>query len=307
MTTSWSWFVILIVVLNIAGSVWLLIANAKSGPGETTGHTWDEDLTEYNKPLPMWWVGLFVISIVFGAGYLAFYPGLGNTVGIGGWTSAKEHDADVAATNAKLDKMFEQYRDRTVAELENDPKALEIGHNVFANNCAACHGSAARGAPGFPNLTDDDWLFGGDPDTVVKTVTEGRTAAMPPWGAVLGDDGVEAVANYVLELSHQKHDPAKAEAGKAKFMTLCIACHGPEGKGNQAIGAPNLTDDIWLYGGDLATIEATIRNGRNGQMPAWGPLLGSDRVRLVAAWVLAQSRPAKQAAADKPASAEGTH
>lgn len=308
MTSAWSWFIILIVAINIVGSIWLLIINAKTAPGDTTGHVWDEDLTEYNKPLPAWWVGLFVLTIVFGAGYLAFYPGLGNTAGIGGWTSAKEHDADVAATNAKLDKMFAQYRDKTVAELASDPKALEIGHGVFANNCAACHGSAARGAPGYPNLTDGDWLFGGDPDTVIKTVTDGRTAAMPPWGAVLGDDGVEAVANYVLELSNQKFDAAKAEAGKAKYMTLCIACHGPQGKGNQAIGAPNLTDDIWLYGGDLATIEASIRNGRNGQMPAWGPIIGPDRVRLVAAWVLAQSQPAKQAGADQPAPApEGAH
>lgn len=301
MTSAWSWFIIAFVAINILGSVWLLIINAKTSPGETTGHTWDEDLTEYNKPLPMWWVGLFVITIVFGAGYLVFYPGLGNTAGIGGWTSAKEHDADVAALNAKLDAMFAQYRGKSVDELAKDPNALAIGHGVFANNCAACHGSAARGAPGYPNLTDDDWLFGGDPETVIKTITDGRTAAMPPWGAVLGDDGVENVANYVLELSHQKFDATKAEAGKAKYMTLCIACHGPEGKGNQAIGAPNLTDDIWLYGGDIASIESSVRNGRGGQMPAWGQLLGPDRIRFVTAWVLAQAP--RQATATNPEAA----
>jgi cytochrome c oxidase cbb3-type subunit 3 len=303
MTSPWSWFVILLVAINILGSVWLLVINAKASPGETTGHVWDEDLTEYNKPLPMWWVGLFVITIVFGAGYLAFYPGLGNTAGISGWTSVKEHDAEVAATNAKLDALFAQYRNSSIADLVNDPKALAIGHGVFANNCAACHGSAARGAPGYPNLTDNDWLFGGDPETVVKTITDGRTGTMPPWGAVLGDEGVENVANYVLQLSNQKFDAAKADAGKAKYMTLCIACHGPDGKGNKAIGAPNLTDDIWLYGGDLATIEATIRNGRSGQMPAWGALLGPDRIRLVAAWVLAQSQD-KSALAAKPSEAK---
>jgi cytochrome c oxidase cbb3-type subunit 3 len=289
MTAAWSWWVIIIVAINIIGSAWLLYSTAKSSP-EETGHVWDEDITEYNKPLPMWWVGLFVITIIFAVGYLVFYPGLGAIAGVAGWTSAKEHDADVAATNAKLDALFGQFRNQPVSELENDPKALVLGHDIFAANCAACHGSGARGGPGFPNLTDNDWLFGGDPDTVVKTITDGRTAAMPAWGPVLGDDGVENVANYVLELSHQKFDAAKAEAGKAKYMTLCIACHGPEGKGNQAIGAPNLTDEIWLYGGDLATIEASIRNGRNGQMPAWGKLLGPDRVRLVAAWVLSQSK-----------------
>ena len=290
MTSAWSWFVIVIVVANIIGAGWVLFANARKSSGETTGHVWDEDLTEYNKPLPLWWVGMFVLSIVFAVGYLAVYPGLGSFAGVRGWSSAKEHDSDVAAANAKLDTLFAEFRDRSIADLGNDAKALAIGHNVFANNCAACHGSAARGGPGFPNLTDADWLYGGDADTVIATISNGRTGVMPPWGAVLGDAGVENVANYVLGLSGQKHDDAKAEAGKAQFMTTCIACHGPDGKGNTALGAPNLTDATWLYGGDLATIEATIRNGRNGQMPAWAKTLGPDRVRLAAAWVLAQSQ-----------------
>jgi cytochrome c oxidase cbb3-type subunit 3 len=302
MSAAWSTFIIIFVVINVGGALWILFANAKSGPGETTGHTWDEDLTEYNKPLPLWWMGLFLITTIFGAGYLAFYPGLGANPGISGWTSAKEHDADIAANNAKLDTLFAQFRDKGVDDLAHDSKALAIGHNVFANNCAACHGSAARGAPGFPNLTDNDWLFGGDPDSIMKTITDGRNGVMPPWGAVLGDDGVVNVANYVLELSHQKFDAARAEAGKAKYMTLCIACHGPEGKGNPALGAPNLTDDVWLYGGDIATIETSIRNGRAGHMPAWGPTLGPDRVRLVAAWVLAQGSGAPAVATGKAAS-----
>jgi|KBSMisStandDraft_5_1062788.scaffolds.fasta_scaffold95942_4 cytochrome c oxidase cbb3-type subunit 3 len=290
MTSFWSVFIIVIVVANIAGSAWLLFANARdSSPDKTTGHIWDEDLTEYNKPLPLWWVGLFVGSIVFGIGYLVVYPGLGAFAGVTGWTSAKEHDSDVAAANAKLDAVFAEFRNRPIEALTSDPKAIEIGHNVFANNCIACHGSAARGGPGFPNLTDDDWLYGSSPETIVATITAGRSGVMPPWGAALGDGGVENVAEYVLSLSGKQHDAAKAEAGKAQFMTMCIACHGPDGKGNQTIGAPNLTDDIWLYGGDLASIEATIRNGRNGQMPAWDKILGADRIRLVAAWVLAQS------------------
>lgn len=290
MTSFWSVFISVIVVANIIGSAWLLFANArKSSPDKTTGHVWDEDLTEYNKPLPLWWVGLFVGSILFGIGYLVVYPGLGAFPGVTAWTSAKEHDSDVAAANAKLDAIFAEFRNRPIEALSRDPKATEIGHNVFANNCVACHGSAARGGPGFPNLTDDDWLYGSTSDTIVATITNGRIGVMPPWGAALGDTGVENVAEYVLSLSGKAHDAAKADAGKAQFMTMCIACHGPDGKGNQAIGAPNLTDDVWLYGGDLASIEASVRNGRNGQMPAWDKTLGADRIRLVAAWVLAQS------------------
>jgi cytochrome c oxidase cbb3-type subunit 3 len=290
MTPFWSAFIIVIVVLNIAGSAWLLFANARdSSPDKTTGHVWDEDLTEYNKPLPLWWVGLFVATILFSIGYLVVYPGFGAFAGTFAWTSAKEHDRDVAAADAKAAEILGAFRDTPVAELSKDPKALAIGHNVFANNCVGCHGSAARGGPGFPNLADEDWLYGGDPQTVVATITNGRAGVMPPWGPVLGDAGVENVANFVLALSSQPHDATKAEAGKAQFQTMCIACHGIEGKGNPLVGAPNLTDGIWLYGGDLATIETTIRNGRNGQMPAWGKLLGPDRVNLVAAWVLAQS------------------
>ena len=195
----------------------------------------------------------------------------------------------VAATNAKLDKLFARFRDRPLAELARDPEALKVGHNVFVNNCAACHGSDARGAKGFPNLTDSDWLYGGDPDTVLASVQNGRAGAMPALAAALPDGGVVQVANYVRSLSGLPHDPALAAQGKPRFETICAACHGPEGKGNPALGAPNLTDEVWLYGGTLATIEETITQGRNGKMPAWMNLLGADRTRLVAAWVLAQS------------------
>jgi cytochrome c oxidase cbb3-type subunit III len=308
MTSFWSIFIIVIVVGNIVGSAWLLFANSRDSSAEkTTGHVWDEDLTEYNKPLPLWWVGLFIATIVFGIGYLIVYPGLGAYAGVAAWTSAKEHDRDLAAAEAKSNEVFMTFRDRSLADLGTDSKALAIGHNVFANNCVACHGSAARGGPGFPNLTDNDWLFGGDADTVLASITNGRGGVMPPWGPVLGEPGVENLANYVLWLSGQKHDAAKAEAGKAQF-TMCVACHGADGKGNTTVGAPNLTDDIWLYGGDLASIEATIRNGRSGQMPAWGAMLGPDRVRLVAAWVLAQSKSSAPAEAriEPPAKAVGT-
>lgn len=294
MSTFWSLFVIFITAINLVGLAWLLFATARKPPagsqeGATTGHTWDGDITELNNPLPRWWLGMFILTMVFALAYLALYPGLGNVAGKLGWTSQKEVADHVAATNAKLDKLFARFRDRPLAELARDPEALKVGHNVFVNNCAACHGSDARGAKGFPNLTDSDWLYGGDPDTVLASVQNGRAGAMPALAAALPDGGVAQVANYVRSLSGLPHDPALAAQGKPRFETICAACHGPEGKGNPALGAPNLTDEVWLYGGTLATIEETITQGRNGKMPAWMNLLGPDRTRLVAAWVLAQS------------------
>ena len=300
MSTFWSWFIAALTVASIIGIVWLLLATARSKTSElqqTTGHTWDEDLTELNHPLPLWWLGLFLISVIFGALYLAFYPGLAVTSGALGWTSDKEMKADLAENNRKLETVFAQFRDQPIEQLENDPKALEFGHNVFANNCAVCHGSDARGANGYPNLTDNDWLYGGQADTVLTSVLKGRQGVMPPLGAALGDQGVEEVANYVLSLSGRKVDEKLAEAGKTRYMTICIACHGPEAKGNPIVGAPNLTDDIWLYGGRLDDVKASIKNGRSGKMPTWEPILGTDRARLVAAWVLAQSNSTKQAVA----------
>ena len=300
MSTFWSWFIAALTVASIIGIVWLLLATARSKASElqqTTGHTWDEDLTELNHPLPLWWLGLFLISVIFGALYLAFYPGLGVTNGALGWTSAKEVKADLAENNRKLETVFAQFRDKPIEQLENDAKALEFGHNVFANNCAVCHGSDARGAKGYPNLTDNDWLYGGQPETVLTSVLKGRQGVMPPLGAALGDQGVEEVANYVLSLSGRKVDEKLAEAGKVRYMTICIACHGPEAKGNPIVGAPNLTDDVWLYGGRLEDVKASIKNGRSGKMPTWETILGEDRARLVAAWVLAQSNATKQAVA----------
>ena len=292
MSAFWNWFVAILTIASIVGIVWLLIATARSkagGEADTTGHVWDEDLTEYNNPLPMWWLGLFLLSVIFGAFYLTFYPGLGVTQGSLGWTSGKEVSADLADANAKLESAFAQFRDKPVDALQRDPHAMDFGRNVFANNCAACHGSDARGAKGYPNLTDGDWLYGGQPETVLATILKGRQGVMPPLGAALGDQGVNEVANYVLSLSGRKVDEKLAMAGKTRFM-LCIACHGPEGKGNPVVGAPNLTDDIWLYGGSLEDVKTSIRNGRSGQMPTWEPIIGEDRARLVAAWVLAQSK-----------------
>lgn len=293
MSGGWSWYISILVIANIVGVMWLLAATARKKVGavaeDTTGHTWDGDLTEYNNPLPLWWLGLFILSVVFSACYLAFYPGMGANAGALGWTSNKEVAADLAENNRKLEAVFAQYRDKPIEQLEHDAHALTLGHNVFVNNCAACHGSDARGAKGYPNLTDADWIYGGSSEAVVTTVLKGRNGVMPPFGPVLGAEGVDEVANYVLTLSGRPADAKLAQAGKARFDTICAACHGADGKGNAIIGAPNLTDEIWLYGGSLDDIKASVTNGRSGHMPAWEPVIGADRARLVAAWVLAQS------------------
>lgn len=307
MSASWSWYIIIFTVLFTLGIAWLLLANARKTTKETvatesTGHVWDGDITELNNPLPRWWFVMFILTIVFTVAYLAFYPGLGNFAGKLGWTSAGEMQAELDDTHAKLEALYAQFRDRPLDELARDPAATKVGRNVFANNCAACHGTDARGAKGFPNLVDDDWLYGGDADTVLTSVLNGRHGLMPPLGATLPGSGVDEVANYVLSLSGLAHDKGLAIAGKPKFEAICSACHGMEGKGMHALGAPNLTDDIWLYGNpDVASIRAGIVNGRSGVMPAWEAILGKDQSRLAVAWLL------EQGAANAESSATDTH
>lgn len=289
MTAFWSVFIILLVVLNVAGCVWLLLKTSKRAPGaenETTGHVWDEDIREYNKPLPRWWINLFYLTIVFTIGYLIWYPGMGSFAGTSGWTSGKEHDADRQEQDAKLAAALAPFADRPIDALAGDPKAVEHGRAIFAANCATCHGSDARGAKGFPNLTDSSWQWGGDPQTVLTSILQGRIAAMPPMAAVLGSDqAVLETAVYAQSLSGIKVDPTLAAAGKTRFNTVCAACHGAEGKGNPMLGAPDLTDGVWLYGADFETIREGIVKGRGGQMPAHEPLIGATQARLAGAYV----------------------
>ena len=301
MNGAWSWYVIALTAINIIGLAWLLLATASSKPvndkpvGETMGHVWDGDLEELNNPLPRWWLGLFILTFIFALGYLVFYPGLGNVAGTLGWTSQKQVQSELDATHAKLESLYAGFRGKPLAALAADPAATKVGRNVFANNCAACHGSDARGAKGYPNLVDGDWLYGGEPETVLASIMNGRHGLMPPMGATLPGDGVEEVANYALSLSGLNHDNRLAAAGKSKFETICAACHGVDGKGNQALGAPNLTDDIWLHGdANLEGIKRKILYGVSGVMPAWGPILGEDRARLAAAWVLSQGKAAAE-------------
>jgi cytochrome c oxidase cbb3-type subunit 3 len=312
MTTGQSLFIIVLTVANIGGCLWLLWWTRRS-PGEasstehTTGHVWDEDLTELNNPLPRWWLWLFLITVVFAVVYVVLYPGLGSWKGTLGWSSQAEHQADATLNAARVEKTLAPYAVRTLGELTTDSAALDIGRNLFLNNCATCHGSDGGGAPGFPNLTDDDWLWGGDPDTVLATVSNGRMGVMPPWGEALGSGGVENVLAYVMSLSGRKLAAGNVTAGGQKFAELCSACHGLDGRGNPAMGAPNLTDATWLHGGSLGAVRETIAKGRTGTMPAHVARLGETRVKLLTAYVLSLGRIAPRtvaagSGADEPAS-----
>lgn len=310
MSAAWSWFVIALVALNIGGCVALLWYTSKRRAGqhaaEDTGHVWDGDLTEYNKPLPRWWIILFYITIVFSLAYLTWYGGWGDYAGTSGWSSRGELGKDQAEAEARMASLFAEFDQRPLAELVHDPRALELGASVFANNCATCHGSDARGAKGFPNLADGRWQWGGEPEQVLHTVLHGRTAAMPALGAALGgDQGITETAVYVQSLSGQKADPLLAARGKARFETLCAACHQADGSGNPLLGAPDLGDREWLYGGDFDSIRHSIAHGRNGQMPAHADIIGESRARLVAAWVLSLSADPQAEAAGAAAPSTG--
>ena len=298
LNSFWNWFVIILTIGSILACWWLLmwtkgISNRQDKGIGATGHVWDEDLQELNAPLPRWWLYLFNITIVFSLVYLAFFPGLGNIPGILGWTQISRYQSEVSQAEHQQEAIYSRFRDMDEHALVADPEANAIGRRLFANNCAMCHGSDAGGAPGFPNLTDDDWLYGGSFDQVLTSIRQGRSGVMPPMGAALGETGVRDVVVYVQQLSGQKADPDLAAAGKMHFDTVCAACHGPDGKGNQLLGAPNLTDDIWLYGDSPEALTETVSQGRNGNMPSHETLLNKDRQRLLAAYVVSLSSQSK--------------
>jgi cytochrome c oxidase cbb3-type subunit 3 len=264
----------------------------------STGHVWDGDLREMNNPLPRWWMGLFVLTIVFGIGYLVVFPGLGSYRGTLAWTTQGEYAKDVEKANAELAPVYAAYSAQPADRLAGDPGAMAIGERLFLNNCAACHGSDGGGAPGFPNLTDKDWLWGGDAPVVVQSISDGRNGVMPGWGEVLGAGGVEDMLAYVFSLQGRELSAGNKHAGGAKFAQLCAACHGADARGNPMLGAPNLTDNVWLHGGSLATVRDTISRGRAGSMPAHGTRLGETRVKLLAAYVLTLGRHAGESGQD---------
>lgn len=285
---GWSVFIAVVSVVSILSCAVLLWKNGKqrvSAKPEQTGHVWDEDLAEWNNPLPRWWVGLFYLTIVLALVYLMFFPGLGTFAGILGWSSQKQYEAEDAKAQARYEPIFAKFMKQDIKTIATTPEAHKMGQRLFLTYCSQCHGSDAKGSRGFPNLTDSDWLWGGEPEKIRETILNGRAGVMPPMGPSLGEAGVKAVANYVLSLSGSKHDAALAEKGKESFTTICAACHGADGKGSQALGAPNLTDKIWLYGGSEATLIQTITKGRTGQMPAHRATLGPAKTHLLAGYV----------------------
>ncbi len=313
MSTGWSWYVIALIVLNLGGCTWLLWATSKRRPGdpkpEDTSHYWDGDITEYNKPMPRWWINGFYLLLVFSVGYIFWYGGLGKYPGYSQWSSVQEHDIDKAAEDAKLEETFAPYKGRAIDAIAGDPAAIKLGQAIFNNTCATCHGSSAQGALGFPNLRDNIWHWGGTPDDILTTVLDGREGVMPEWGTVLkgmgGDSAVISVVSYVRSLS----DPARSKdylavQGERLYEGICTACHGVDGTGNQALGAPDLTDGYWLYGDSTAQLTESIAKGRHGVMPAHRPLIGETRSRLVAAYVWSLSHPAGAVQTAKPTQAK---
>jgi len=295
MSTGWTWYVIAIVALNLLGCVWLLWWTARRRPNdpgpEETLHTWDEDITEYNKPLPKWWINLFYITIVFAVGYIFWYGGLGAIPGYAKWSSAGEHAEDKAVQDARLEQTFRPYAGQAIDVLARDQKALALGRSIFSNTCATCHGSSGQGAIGYPDLTDDIWHWGGSPERVLETVLDGRDGIMPGWGPVLtgmgGENAVDYTIAYVRTLSAPEtlQNNFMAAQGKKLYEGVCVACHGIDGTGNQELGAPDLTDDYWMYGSSRESLARTITDGRHGVMPPHRELLGETRARLVAAYV----------------------
>jgi len=296
---AWSIFIAATTVVSLIACLALLAFASRRQPmagDNSTGHVFDDDLVEMNNPLPMWWVVLFVLTVVFSFVYIWFFPGLGAAAGSLGWTSRGELAADQARAAEAMAKVYAPYAALSAEALSQDPKAMAIGQRLFINNCATCHGSDARGSKGFPNLTDNDWLHGGSPEKIEETITLGRTGVMPPMAAAVGSaTDVHDVANYVLSLSKSPHDSIAASAGKAKFA-VCAACHGGDGKGNAAIGAPNLTDGVWLHGWGEAAITAIVNNGKTNVMPAQGGRLSPEQIHVLASYVWGLSQPRRTAA-----------
>jgi cytochrome c oxidase cbb3-type subunit 3 len=285
MSTGFSLFVIAGTVISLVGFFLLLHMNRSiEKPGQTTGHNYD-GIEEFDNPLPAWWYWWFVLTIVFGIGYLIYYPGLGNFAGIGNWTQISQLEESQAIADKKYGPLYAQYRDSSLDELIADPAAVNMGRRIFASNCTVCHGARGEGSFGFPNLTDSEWIWGNADEDIENSIAHGRNAIMMPWGPTIGEDGVEEVTEYVMQLAGREVDDALAAKGQARFNMFCVACHGTDGKGQKLFGAPDLTNEIWLYGNSKARIAHVIRHGRNGVMPAFKDRLGSDKVHILSGYV----------------------
>ncbi|MCG8379933.1 MAG: cytochrome-c oxidase, cbb3-type subunit III [Proteobacteria bacterium] len=287
----WSWFIGITTALSIIGLFVFLIkystrkTKGSSDEIETMGHIWDGDLEELNTPLPRWWLYMFFITLVWGVGYLIFYPGLGAYAGILGWTQVKQLEAENQLADETFGPLYEQYLNTDMAVLAKDEGALKIGERLYASYCTTCHGSDGRGARGYPNLRDDDWLYGGDPEAIKTTIMQGRQGAMPPWEGILSNEDIFNVTSYVEQLSGRQVDTMHASLGGDIYKANCALCHGEDGKGKYMFGAPDLTDDIWLYGGSQKKIMESIKQGRNGNMPPHKEFLGEAKIHILAAYI----------------------
>ena len=296
MPAFWHWFVAAGTILFIIWCVWLISWSAKQGPQDVAdedlvGHKWDGDLEEWNNPAPKWWLYLYFITIIWGIGLLVAFPGLGNFKGLLGWTSAGQYEAEMQYAAETYEPIYEEFAAMDFEALMSNDDAMALGKSLYASYCTTCHGSDARGAPGYPNLTDDDWQWGSGEANIVATLTNGRMAVMTPWAQVLGsDEAVTNMARYVRSLSGLEEADEAVQAMQQQFTMYCAACHTPAGTGNPVLGAPNLTDDVWLYGSSLDTVRETLIKGRNGQMPAHGEMLGKNRTKILAAYVQSLSQ-----------------
>ena len=295
----WHYYIVAIVVASFIYVTWLLLSQdkVKLKKGEevkTTGHSWD-GIEEYNNPMPRWWFWMFIMTILFGIGYLVAYPGMGDYKGTFNWTSHNQYEREVAAADKTVNALYGKYSKMKVEDVAKDKNAMTIGKNLFDTYCIQCHGSDAQGSRGFPNLTDSDWIYGGTPEKIHETITNGRIGIMMPWGPNLGTEGVRDVANYVMSLSKDRaYDEDRAARGKEIFQANCVACHGANGQGTMGI-APRLNDNIWLWGGSEKAIIETITSGRHNQMPAWKDFLTEDKIHLLTAYVWGKSHPKNQA------------
>ncbi len=291
----WGYYVATVVLAGIAWCLWLIFSQRKwlkptAGKVQDTGHVWDGDLREMNNPVPRWWTMMYVIMCLFGLGYLVLYPGLGAFQGSLGYSSALEVKQDQTAQDAAVKPIYARFAKMDIPAIAADAEAHLIGERLFMNNCAQCHGSDAKGSVSFPNLFEGDSIYGRQPEVLLATITNGRNGMMPPLGAVIDTAAAGDIAQYVRSLSGLAHDQIRIVRGKKEYMNTCAACHGPEGKGNKALGAPNLTDDVWIYGSSEAAIVQGILNGRNNRMPAQDQTLSPEQIRLLAAWVWGLSK-----------------
>jgi|TARA_B110000879_G_scaffold209640_1_gene297861 cytochrome c oxidase cbb3-type subunit 3 len=288
-STTWHWFVIAGVALSIIGILALLFGNRVAPQDKTTGHSWD-GIEELDTPLPSWWIGLFVGSIVFALVYLVIYPGLGNFLGVTQWSSSKEHALRQLEHEQRFSPIYTHLASLNLEEFSADKRAHQVGRRLFINHCSNCHGVSAQGTFGIPNLTDNTWAWGGDLDSIRHSISFGRIGQMPAWGAILGEEGSTAVAHHILKMGNKDHDATLASVGATTYSSFCLACHGPTGQGNSLLGAPNLVDDNWLYGNTIEDIATTVNKGRSNQMPAHGELLGDEKTQILAHYVKSLSQ-----------------